>query len=283
MAFDFKKSLSKTAESLKKAAKETGGKIKEIDIKKMTDETVHTLKSTTENLKENAKNFNVEQAKTAAAEMARKSQDAIRQHLVNAKETDKKVKKVLKESPIHEELITTEDALKIIYLLIAADKSISDVETEKYDSIFKELDYNNKLNKEELISSCSVIERTNEDDYIDYILDGVQDALNHSKNSGKGTISKNLLLWDLLAVAYSDGEYSEEEKKILRTVNRRMEIDQTIILEMEAAVEAINAIYKEEELLKHSGKPYDEVVPLLEETKRRSEIIMQSVHELIED
>lgn len=283
MAFDFKKSLSKTAESLKKAAKETGGKIKEIDIKKMTDDAVGTLKSTTENLKENAKNFNVEQAKTAAAEMAKKSQDAIRQHLVNAKETDKKVKKALKDSSVHEEMITTEDALKIIYLLIAADKHITNVETDKFDAIFKELDPDNKLNKDELVSSCSIIKRTSEDEYIDYILDGVQDALNHSKSSGKGTIGKNLLLWNLLAVAYSDGVYSEEEKRILRTINRRMEIDHTIILEMESAVEAINAIFQEEELLKHSGKAYDEVVPLLEETKRRSEIIMQSVHELIED
>ena len=228
-----KKALSKTAEK----AKEAGSKLKEVDFKQLADKTQETIRSTAENLQDSIKNFDADTAKQNIAEMAKKGTGAVKQYLKNAKETDERVKKALKESERSNDTVLAEDALKMIYLLMMADSKISHEEKERFASIVPELDVERDCDAQSIADTCNaLIVSSNRDEYMDFIMDGIQDALHHSKESGKGTIGKKLLLWNLLAVAYSDGEYSENEKKVLRTVNRRMEIDPSIILEMEAAV-----------------------------------------------
>ena len=84
-------------------------------------------------------------------------------------------------------------------------------------------------------------------------------------------------------MAYSDGEYSENEKAVLNIVSRRMEIDSSIILEMEAAVSTMDALMKQEDTFKNSDKAYSIIDANLKEIEYRRNAIMQSVRELIED
>ena len=243
-----KQTLSKTAEKAKETAKDATGKLKDIDFKEVASKTEDTLKSTAQNLQSSIQNFDAATAKESVTNMAKNGVDALKQHFKNAKETDEKVKAVLKENALARDKVMTEDALKIVYLLMLADKTVSKEENERFDSIVKELDTENECNKQEIIDECNALIATSGNyDFMEYISDGVQDALHHSKEIGKGTINKKLLLWNLLAVAYSDGDYSEGEKSVLRIINRRMEIDPSIILEMETAVSTLDALLKQEE------------------------------------
>ncbi len=271
MAFDLKKKFAEAGEADKKKAKE------------VTDKTVEEVKNKAGDLQESIKNFDSEKAKESALDMAKKGSEALKKHFNNAKETDKKVKEVLKANKRHEELIMPEDALKIIYFLIAADGELKEEEQEQFSLICKELDPEEKLDREKLIASCKEFIRPNDLEYLDYITDGIQDALNHSRTTGKGTIPKNMLLWDLLSVAWTDSDYAGSEKQVLRLISRRMEIDQTIILEMEAASEAIRAVLKEKTFLINSDRPYGEVAPRIEELDKRKKELMESVYQLIED
>ena len=280
---DLKKSLAKTTEKVKETAKDAGDKLKNVDFKEVVDKTSNSIKNTAGNLQDSIKNFDAATAKESVSEMVKKGGDALKQHFENAKETDRKVKSVLKESQLARDKVLPEDALKMIYLLMLADKTVSDEEKERFNLIVPELDVEGQCDKRAIVDECNDLLSTSSNNFMDYISDGIQDALYHSKESGKGTIDKKLLLWNLLAVAYSDGEYSDSEKAVLNIVNRRMEIDPSIILEMETSVSTLDALMKQEEELKHSNKAYSIIDTNLKEIEYRKNTIMQSVYELIED
>lgn len=279
-----KKTLGSAAEKAKDVAKSTTDKLRDVDFKEVIDKTSSSIKNTASNLQDSIKNFDADKAKESVSEMVKKGSEAIKQHLDNAKETDRKVKSVLQESQLSRDKVLPEDALKMIYLLMLADQNVSKEEEERFDSIVPELDVEEKCDKQQIIDGCkAIVAASDNKNFIDYISDGIQDALHHSKESGKGTINKKLLLWNLLSVAYSDGNYSKNEKAVLSIINRRMEIDPSIILEMEAAVSTLDALIKQEEQFKNSDKTYSVIAATLKEIEYRRNTIMQSVYELIED
>ena len=281
---ELKESLAKSAEKAKEAAAEAGTKLKETDYKELAQKTQDSLKSTAENVQTSIRNFDADSAKEDISNMAKKGTDSLKRYLQNSKETDSKVRRVLEENEREDEKLLPEDALKIIYLLMLSDKAVSDEENARFDHVVSELDVENSCDKTAIVDNCcAIVASSNSDDYLDFITDGIQDALHHSRLSGKGTIDKKLLLWDLLAVAYSDGEYSESEKAVLRVINRRMEIDPSIILEMETAVSTIDALARQEDELRQSNRSYAEIDRCLKEIEYRKNVIMQSVQELLED
>jgi hypothetical protein len=62
-----------------------------------------------------------------------------------------------------------------------------------------------------------------------------------------------------------------------------MNIDMSVMLEMEASVQTLLAIRKEEEFLKASNRKYAEVEVHMNEIADRKNVIMQSVQALMTD
>ena len=279
-----KRSLSSAADKAKEAAKDAGNKLKNVDFKEVVDKTTSTVKNAADNIQDSIKNFDASSAKDSVTDMFKKGGDALKQHFENAKETDQKVKMVLQEAQLSKDKVLPEDALKMIYLLMLADERVSEEEIQRFNSIVPEFDLKGECSGQKIVDECnSLIVASNRRNYMDFVSDGIQDALFHSKQSGKGTIDKKLLLWNMLAVAYSDGEYSENEKTVLDIISRRMEIDPSMILEMEAAVSTLDALMKQEDSFKNSNKPYSVINTNIAEIEYRRNTIMQSVRELIED
>ena len=180
-------------------------------------------------------------------------------------------------------IISTRSALKIIYYLMAADGEIFHNEEEKFDSIGKELDPNFANNKEQIIKECQAqLDKVMEpDDYYDDLQDGVEDALILSRQTADTFITPKLLVWDLLTVAYSDENYDEAERKLIKYIVRKTNIDKAVFMEMESSILTLMDIEKELSWIKTTNKPYLVIEAMVNELADRKNVIFESVKDLI--
>ena len=179
--------------------------------------------------------------------------------------------------------ISTRSALKIIYYLMAVDGEIFHSEEEKFDSIGKELDPGFAQNKDQIVKECQaqldkVIEA---EDFYDVLQDGVEDALLMSRQTADSFITPKLLVWDLLTVAYSDESYDESERKLIKYIVRKTNIDKAVFLEMESSLLTLMDIEKELAWIKTTNRPYLVIEAMVNELADRKNIIFGSVKDLI--
>ena len=100
------------------------------------------------------------------------------------------------------------------------------------------------------------------------------------KESG---IRGKILVWDLLTVAYSEGEYSSNEKRLLRFIAKCLGVDYAILLEMEHTVRTLLAIEAEENWLKNTDRSYAVVEERVNELTERKNTIMLGIRTLMVD
>lgn len=205
------------------------------------------------------------------------------------KENTKKVKSVLKKKeteknqPTELKVISTRSAIKIIYYLMAADGEIFHSEEEKFDAIGNELDPNFANHKEGIITECKkqldkVIDK---EDYYEALQDGVEDAILQSRASDDTFITPKHLVWNLLATAYSDENYNEVERKLMKYIVRKTDIDKGEFLELESSILTLNDIEKEITWLKTTNRSYLTIEAMVNELEDRKSVIFESVKELI--
>jgi uncharacterized tellurite resistance protein B-like protein len=179
--------------------------------------------------------------------------------------------------------ISCASAIKIIYFLMAADGEIYHSEEEKFDLIGKELDPDFADSKEQIISECraSLNKVIDPEDYYDALQDGAEAALLASQNSEGGFISPKLLIWDLLSVAYSDESYDEIERRFLKYIVRKLNIDKAVFLEMESSMLTLMDIEREVAWIKTTNRPYLTIEAMVNELADRKNVIVESVIDLI--
>jgi len=275
-----KETFNKSVDSVKNSAQNLAESVKEVDLKEIAG----NVKNKAEEITNSAKEMNAEKLKDSMKEMGKKAATAVMEFQKNSKETDRAAKEALKETESEEFLVTNEDALKLVYLLMSVDKSISSVEVEKFNSIAMDMTDNNADMKNAVVVSCAKnLKGIEEEDHYDTVRDMVSEALRHSKECKEGTIQPKVLLWNLLTIAYSDASYPEEEKKIIRYISKTLGIDKSIAPEMESAIHTMIAIENEEITLKNSDKKYSLIEAELNELTDRKTVIMNGVHELLLD
>ena len=179
--------------------------------------------------------------------------------------------------------IAPQNALKIFYFLIASDKEISSAEEEKFDQIGKEFIPDFDKYKSDIIGECkNQLEKIiDPEDYYDALQDGVESALSEEQVSNNGFITPKLLLWDLMTIAYSDKEYSETERRLLKYIVRKLGIAKDIFLEMETILLTINDIEREITWIKTTDRPYLDIENQVKELEKRRNDILASVKALI--
>lgn len=180
-------------------------------------------------------------------------------------------------------IVSTRSALKIIYYLMAADGEVFHSEEDKFDAIGKELDPDFAKNKEQIITECQAqLDKVMEpDDYYDVLQDGVEDALILSRQTADTFITPKLLVWDLLTVAYSDESYDEAERKLIKYIVRKTNIDKAVFMEMESSILTLMDIEKELSWIKTTNKPYLVIEAMVNELADRKNVIFESVKDLI--
>lgn len=198
--------------------------------------------------------------------------------------TDRKQveKKALEEKIVIEEcggiVISAQNAMQIFYYMISIDKKITSEEEEIFDLIGNQIDSDFETHKEAIVKACKKqIEKMSDiGDYYDIIRECVEIALTKEQKLNEGYITPKLLIWDLLTIAYSDGQYCKEECRLIKYIARKLKVQNDIFLEMENSIVTINDIEKEMNWLKGTKRPYLVIEKHVKELEKRRNDILQA-------
>ncbi len=235
---------------------------------------------------ETAKSMAKDATKDINLPSAEEIKDGAKSKIADVKESLKNIEKESiqdQTDTLELKTLSTKNALKIIYYVMAADGEIIKSEEEKYNAIGNELapDFDEK--KESIIAECQAqMEKAeNSEEYYDILHDGVEDAFVSALPNEDGYITPKLLVWDLLTIAYSDEHYDENEKKLLKYIVRKANIDSAVFLEMENSIITLLDIEKELAWIKTTDKPYMTIEAMVNELINRKNVIFESVKDLI--
>lgn len=185
--------------------------------------------------------------------------------------------------PLDVKAVSTRSAIKVIYYLMAADGEVFHSEEEKFDSVGSELSPDFAEIKKQIVAECKVqMEKViDPEDYYDVLQDGVELALAESVRTEDSFITPKLLVWDLLTIAYSDESYDDAERKLLKYVVRKLNIDKAVFLEMENSILTLMDLEKELNWIKTTDRPYLVIENMVNEIADRKNVIFESVKDLI--
>lgn len=177
------------------------------------------------------------------------------------------------------------DALSIFYYLMAADGTVHEDELSRFDSIFDEMGDACIETKEDLISSCQSLLEVNKS-AISPLIPAMtcvdQTLLSISAIAGNEvTISPRLLIWDLFAIAHSDGTCNEAERELINHIARQVGVDETTLLEMKSTVLTIYDIERELDWVKTTNRPYLAIEAIVDELESRKAAAFEGVQALI--
>ena len=175
--------------------------------------------------------------------------------------------------------------MKVIYCLMTVDRTVSEKETEKFNDIGTQIDPLFNCYRDRIIEDCQAEfgKAVDDEDYYDVVHDYAAQVIRNSEIKENKAINGKSLYWNLLATAYVDEGYSNNEKRLIKYIARLLDIDQTVTLEMEAALKTLLAIEQEELFLQESGRSYKEVQTHIEDLEVRKQAITQGIFALVSD
>lgn len=225
-------------------------------------------------------------AKTVVQDAAADAKESIEKKLqqkAQAEKADAAVTEREKTAAQGIKSIAARNALSIIYYMMAADGTVFHSEEEKFDAIGAELDPDFAKSKSAIIEECraQLEDVIDPEDYYDVLQDGVEKAIQASNENTDAVISSKLLVWDLLTIAYSDENYDDAERRLLKYIVRKLEIDKAVFLEMESSILTMMDIEKELTWIKTTDRPYLTIEARVNELTKRKTVIFDSVKDLI--
>lgn len=178
---------------------------------------------------------------------------------------------------------SVKSALRLFYCMVAADGQVLAEEMEKFDAICQELDPDGVIDRAEIIQACQqqLEKAVDPEDYEDVLQVGAEEAVDSYLSAKDATMPPKLLLWDLLAIAYSDGDFAESERRLLKFIALRLKVDKAILLEMESTVLALLDLERELEWIKRTNRPYLVIETMVKEIESRKRAVWDGVMELI--
>ena len=253
------------------------------NLKKKMSDVAENVKDRTKELTESIKDGSVSES---MKDLAKKGGDAFDSFKNSSTEfIQNTANSILKKEEVPTELFDAESALKIIYYLMSVDGQIDPEEEEKYDAIGKDMDPDFDVNKEAIVNECisTISKSIDHYDLYDTIHDSVGEIIRESFSTSQGSFPPILLIWNLLAIAHSEENYSEAEKRLIRYVARQTNVDKSALDIMENTIETIIALEKEETWLKTTNRSYLDIEKNLNEIADRKLTLMQSVQALMLD
>lgn len=251
------------------------------DFKKAMNEAAQTMKNNLDSVQSAAKNIQLEGTVQNAKEKGKEAFSLLRKKADAARTVITDV--VTKKEEVHG-FITAAGAMQLIYLVMAADSRIEDEELAQFQEIGKELDSRFPEYSNNLLSEChSMMARVDEEDFHDDLHDLAKSIVEKTLNVQGAQIPVKLLVWNLLVISFSDGDMAEDELGLLRYIAKHLQVDKSIVPEMEHSIRALNAVEAEISWLKSTRRSYTEVENVLNELSDRKLTIMQSVRDLINE
>lgn len=274
-------------------------------VEKSADSIKKSVSDAAEKMPESAKNINISESMKDMAGKGQSMMDILKakgDELVSSRkekedETKAAIKNALRDKKGGEAVFSVRDALRIMYCMILIDGNVSEEEEEKFCEIGLACDQDFDACKKQLIDECNGVVQSesaqgidfvsivsvDSEEYYDQIHDYVGDLIKEENFYQTEGVRAKWLIWNLLAIAYSEGDYSTNERRLMRYIAKKSGVDNTVLLEMEHTFSTLFAIEKEEEWLKSSDRPYKVIEERVVELSNRKNAIMQGINALISD
>ena len=274
-------------------------------VEKSADGIKKSVSDAAEKMPDSAKNINISESMKDMAGKGQSMMDILKakgDELVSSRkgkadETKAAIKDALRDKKGGEAVFSVRDALRIMYCMMLIDGNVSEEEEEKFCEIGLACDQDFDSCKKQLIDECNgavqsesaqgiefvSIASVDSEEYYDQIHDYVGDLIKEENFYQTEGVRAKWLIWNLLAIAYSEGDYSTNERRLMRYIAKKSGVDNTVLLEMEHTFSTLFAIEKEEEWLKSSDRPYKVIEERVVELSNRKDAIMQGINALISD
>ena len=274
-------------------------------VEKSADGIKKSVSDAAEKMPDSAKNINISESMKDMAGKGQSMMDILKakgDELVSSRkgkadETKAAIKDALRDKKGVEAVFSVRDALRIMYCMMLIDGIVSEEEEKKICEIGLECDQDFDSCKKKLIDECNgavqsesaqgiefvSIASVDSEEYYDQIHDYVGDLIKEENFYQTEGVRAKWLIWNLLAIAYSEGDYSTNERRLMRYIAKKSGVDNTVLLEMEHTFSTLIAIEKEEEWLKSSDRPYKVIEERVVELSNRKNAIMQGINALISD
>ena len=155
-----------------------------------------------------------------------------------------------------EAMFSVRDALRIMYSLMLIDGIVSPEEGKKFDEMGLAYDQDFDIFKKQLIdesytaaqteSALGVefvsIESEDSGEYYDQIHDYVENLIREDNFYRTEGVQAKELIRNLLVIAHSEGEYSTEERRLIRFIAGKTGVDDKVLTEMEQTISGQKAI-----------------------------------------
>lgn len=175
-------------------------------------------------------------------------------------------------------MVSRKGALTALCCMMMIDGEVLPGERERFDEMAEALGVPDAV--EEVLCACQVMVdgADSEDECFDRLMEGIDAALDEG-----GDVAERAVVWNLLAIARSDGAYAASEQRLIRHVARTRGVAKDVLLEMEALMEAAAAIGVELEAVQASDLPYAKARARVEALEARLEVVRAAAMAMIAD
>lgn len=181
--------------------------------------------------------------------------------------------------------ISVPDALRLFYFLMSADGTLHDDEIEKFQAMFQELRGSDYINENVLMHQCQTKLNENAGSSSPLITAiGCVDQILYEPtyiDDYEELVSPRLLVWDLLSIAYSDGDCHDAERELVSHIAKLVDVKEALVLEMESFVLTLLDLTHEEEWIKTTSQPYSVIESVLNDIEARKSAVFDGVEALI--
>lgn len=182
--------------------------------------------------------------------------------------------------------VEKEDAVKIAYYLMAVDGNIERCEKTFFKKVAEGFEVSDANAWNEAIDKTDdILDSTDDLDIIykkvisevDKLIKGPDEYV-----SRWSSVTANLLVWNLMTLAIKDMDFSANEIKMINHIAGKLDVDSTILVEMDNAIRALYAIQGEMKWLEDNSDDQYESDKLVKELKGRTKTIEDSIRIFIE-
>ena len=228
-------------------------KIKE-SVGRSAGEIRKSISEAAEKLPDSAKNINLSESMKDMAEKGQHMMESLKakgdELAASGKEKADDAKAVIDAALSDrgsEAVFSTRDALRIMYCLMLIDGTVFAEEGAKYSEIGTASDQDFDIFKKQLIDECLSmaqsesaqgvefisLESEDSEEYYEQIRNYVGDLIKEENFYRTEGVRARELIRSLLAIAHSEGEYSEDERRLIRYVAEKSGVDDAALIEME--------------------------------------------------
>lgn len=175
-------------------------------------------------------------------------------------------------------MVSREGVLKALYYLSMVDGTVAPEEISRFNEMAASL--NASEIAESVVAACKAVnvDAADEDESYDRIAEALDEALR-----SEGDVPDRMLVWDLLALASTDGDRSNRETRLIKHVVRTHDIDNDVFCEMEGLMASAVDVNHALRFVKNSDMPYIKARARVEALEKRLEVIKSAALLLIAD